>query len=505
MKPTSGLSPHQFPASVNGIGVIGCVAIPLLSVTTGVGRSIDFLVASGLVLFALAIASNRPKSLPHVVIVLYCINRLIRRLLDYSAGEFSQIPPTSLVVPAIAILMGLAAASNWQTLPQSLRKGASYYIAAVLYGSVIGARSGPGMVMDAIGWIAPFGFGLYFAWLRPTVNDISQYTKTFIISAVAAMAYGWIQWLILPEWDEFWIRNCGMGSIGRPYPMRCRFFGPLADPGAAGLTAATATALAIIVPCMSTALRGPLVVFLSISALMTSVRSSWLTAVTMVLSWIFLRRSAGGQSSFIFLAVVMLLVTIILPRLPGSDRILDRMETLSSVTEDGSFQARTEFSAWAIGAVLSHPLGHGLGSTGLAGSRLGNSTLVAFDSGYLQPLFVLGIPGSLLLVLGLYHLVRPVFRSKQLWDRNSQAVQDIAKAFVLGGMLQMAARNVLCSDYALFFWMYVLPVHELLQQSPKYQRGRTLRSRLIFAPGNLPPGPGAENLGPPYLVSGNSP
>lgn len=456
--PAGSEAPRRFPATVAAAGILACLVAAPLMIASGFARPIDALLAFAMILFAILVAQSRPTALPVVVFAYLLSNRLLRRVVDYLAQEYTETPPTSLVVPALGILMGAAVLPHWRSLPASLRRGTHFYFAALAFGALVGVRWGGGMAFELVQWTAPFGFGLYVAWLRPTRAQFHRWVAAFAFLGVAALAYGWVQWLLLPPWDEFWVRNCGMHSIGNPAPMRCRFFGPFAAPGAAAMTGSLMAALLVMVPCVPAGLRWPMAVFLAVSGLATGVRSAALGGVAAAAAWICLRRG-GGARTLVPLGLAFAVGALALPSLPGSEFAMRRLNSLGDISNDGSFRGRVAFSAWAVRQSLERPLGFGLGSSGLGATRLGGGALAAFDSGYVQPLYALGIPGALLLAAALGKLVAPLFTDRFWRGVQTPGLSEIARSIVIGGMVLMLVANLLRHEFACLFWMFVLPAH----------------------------------------------
>lgn len=445
------------PASrLVNVALWGCLLptflLTFLLLRVGQDRGLDILVAVAMFLGVLAIAVRRPSLAVPAVFVVYVSNRLVRRLLDYSLGEFSDFPPTSLVVPALGLALGMIAVARWKTLPPSLRRGALWFALAVAYATVIGAKYRTAAVYEAIGWLSPLGFGLYVVWLRPDLAQIKRWAAVAGVVAAVAMVYGWVQWRLLPPWDRFWVANCGMGSIGHPIAGRCRFFGSFGAMGAAGTTATWAAAWLVMARALPATVRWPVVVFLAVSGLATKVRSSWIQAVAAVGVWLVTSRSRHRGAALFGLVVALGLMLVVVPRVPESEHLMDRAATLGDLRSDGSFRGRVEFTFWAIRESIAKPFGHGMGSTSLAATRTGDGDMSAFDSGYAQPFYAMGLPGTGLLILGLFTMIRPLFVPRAGLGGEQREVLGLARSTIIGFAFAMLVANVLRSDQAMLFW-----------------------------------------------------
>lgn len=435
-----------------GACVIVSTTAAFFLIAIGVGRIFDIFVAWSMILGVMSIADRRLSAVPPVLFLVFCFNRLARRVLDYVQGEYSSLPPTSLVVPALGIMLGAIALSKWRDFPGPLRRGVPLIFAAVVYGAAIGVRQPMGTAFEALNWLSPLGFGLFVAWLRPDIAMVQRWIAAVAVISVASMAYGWIQWMLLPPWEAFWVANCGMTSIGYAEAGAARFYGPFADPGAAGTTSAWVAALIIVARALPMASTWPIVIFLSVSSLATKVRSAWIAAVASLAVWLISGRSKHRIASACGLIIVIIGLSAIVPRLPQGQALIDRAATLGDVNNDGSFKGRLAFTVWAVRASMSQPFGHGLGSASLASVRNGDGGFAAFDSGYMEPLYVLGLPGTVLLVWGLVVMLKPLFGREKWMSGPERDVVALCRAIVVGFAFSMLVTNFLGSEQAFLFW-----------------------------------------------------
>lgn len=456
---------RTIPGSIIALTIVACLAISIASLFLVEARSLDVLIACGMVMMAMISAQGNPSSLVTIALAYMLFNRLLRRLLDWSIQEYSSMPPTSLVIPVIGLLMGLVALVHWKTLPKPVQRGSFLFIAAVAYGCVVGISWGAGMIFEALSWIAPLGFGLYVAWLRPSANQFAYWIGALAVMACLTMFYGWIQWLYLPPWDEFWVRNCGMGSIGIAEATKTRFFGTYGAPGSAAITSVVAASLLIMQNRYGAGVKWPLALFLAVSSLMTAVRSAWLIGAIWICTWMALSRGRDKAKSLLPLLIAIGLAVVIVPLLPGGQKVISRISTLGDVGNDGSFNSRVHFTTWAVTAVLSKPYGYGLGSSGLGSSRMAGGSLVAFDSGYIQPLYALGLPGTILFLASLRHLCGPLFTQPDFSANVPCSMVKIARSMVFAALMAMTVSNFFRNDFAFFFWMCLMAGHTALEST----------------------------------------
>jgi O-antigen ligase len=99
-----------------------------------------------------------------------------------------------------------------------------------------------------------------------------------------------------------------------------------------------------------------------------------------------------------------------LNHLPNSERITNRFSTLSHMQDDESYRGRINIAKAGMAMVLSNPAGFGMGSTGMA-SRVNTgsqyqSESVIMDSGYLEILASVGVPGAICFAAAIFALWR---------------------------------------------------------------------------------------------------
>jgi hypothetical protein len=159
------------------------------------------------------------------------------------------------------------------------------------------------------------------------------------------------------------------------------------------------------------------------------------------------------------LLALMVTVLAILPLLavgPAADRINERLETFTDLTQDKSFEARVEFYQEFASLALYNPVGEGYGSTG-AGTRLSASGVgdlgenAAFDSGILEIPYLLGWPGTVLYIGGLVWILFYVFHGKNSEDLFAVASRGI----VVGTLAQLPFNDKTDGLPGMVLWTFI--------------------------------------------------
>ena len=134
--------------------------------------------------------------------------------------------------------------------------------------------------------------------------------------------------------------------------------------------------------------------------LYSGTRSSFVIPGIFYFVWVILSRNKKMYASL----VVAALAVAVLANVPTNNYQLQRMQTIFKASEDKSYQTRARNRAMITPWILRHPIGGGLGSTGVWGMRFSPGTFLANfppDSGLVRVAVELGWVG-LLIFLNLY-------------------------------------------------------------------------------------------------------
>lgn len=412
------------------------LVLPLLigaasaELSPGMGRQVLILLVLLFPAFLFALSGSR--HLMTYSLFVWAVGPEIRRIDDYMSGEYTSVSVLSLApllasaMTIIPVLRGIGRSEK------SYRRIILCFAAALLYGSVIGlARNGTSFVYDLANYGVPLLLIPYFAVSRFTRADTDKMLSAYANIAVLVSIYGIVQYLTVPAWDAFWMNHVEMNSIGLPEPLEVRVFSTLNSPG----PAAGFLALALTPMILEKKWRGTLswvgVAIVAFCLLTTLVRSAWLMILVMLLVYIATAPSRRKWRTLLQLAVIAMVIAFALPRLPGAEGLSARMETLTSIEEDHSYNERMDLLDTMLPAVMHNPVGQGIGSVG-TGTKLGNDGELGeygiMDNGFVALLLTFGLAGSLFFFGGLGVLGKKIiFRSfgkgpLQLYARLALAV-----------------------------------------------------------------------------------
>jgi O-antigen ligase len=258
-----------------------------------------------------------------------------------------------------------------------------------------------------------------------------------------------VQYLVLPDWDAAWMRDSGIGSVGRPEPLEVRVFGTLNTAGPFGQVMVVLLLIALGTRRISTRVK-VLATGLALVAIgLSLVRAAWLALLLAVVLLVVARRLPLARVVGGSVALALLLAVA---GGPVADAITNRAtETAEAGTQDDSLGDRVAFQASVAPQALRDVVGQGLGSAGIA-SRLADdqaSVVTSFDSGIFETLYTLGsIPGLALLATAATVAVRSFRRALR-----RSAEEAFLAAPLVGLVAGLVFTNTFAGVYGVCLWV----------------------------------------------------
>lgn len=405
------LTRSVFLRSISLAGVLLIVVmIGNLSAKTNLFQELwQLLVVLLLTMIALFIQHIRPIAYLPYLLAVWSVYPELRRLLDWSFNSYSDTPIMALAPFLVSLTMLIPIIKGYKKLSRVSIGVLATAMFVFAYGLIIGLPQYGAMAsgFDFINYLSPLLIVPYVnvSAFHPSARDL--WLKSFTSIAVLVGIYGIIQYFAVPPWDEFWMLQSEMQSIGHPKPMEVRVFATLNSPGPAGVYFSFALAVMVMnKKWRSFGVLGLLIVVFAL--LLTLVRSSWIGLAAMIIAYFMQAKSQNKMKLVVMLAALVIFFQFVLPSLPGSSSITSRFESFGNLSEDTSYQERLAFSTHIAQYISANPLGNGLGSTGLS-AKLNNNALQDFDNGYLNVFYTFGLPGGLLFIgLLLFLLVHTI-------------------------------------------------------------------------------------------------
>jgi len=372
---------------------------------------------------------------------MFFLTPLVRRLADYRGGGFTD-PSPILLGPYLVVILTLI--TLWKYLPKIHRQGGLPFIlsiAGLFFGFLIGLIQLPPISVGIalLEWLVPvlFGFHLFVNW-RDYPSYRQNIQRVFIWGVLIMGIYGIFQYMVAPEWDTFWSINSGMiSSSGKPVPLNIRVWstlnstGPFANVMKAGLLILFTNNKGVLAFAASSAGY--------IAFLLSLVRAAWLGWFVGLLT---LSGSLKANLQMRLIITIMVMAVLVVPLTtiePFSERINERVETLSNLEEDGSAQGRQAIYRRQIGPALTSFIGEGIGSQ-------------KNDSAILDFLLHLGWLGTIFYLGGMLQIMFNLFQGS---ESRSDIFAATSRAIAFSAVIQMLLGPVMLGVNGMILWGFL--------------------------------------------------
>jgi putative inorganic carbon (hco3(-)) transporter len=357
-----------------------------------------------MVLPGIVLALRGSSFLVDYTIFVFVFNREIRRLVDYYNGQFNPLSLISLTPLVMLALLFVSFIGNFKALHPTARQIFLLLLAAIGYGFIIGlSRNGAACIYQGAQYYSTIGLMGYAAIVPATNKQADRWLITAAVAGVLAAAYGWYQYYVIPDWDAFWVKAVGfVGYLGKLESTKMWVYSTFSDRGVCAVYLALA-AIPVFVSSRWRLFMGWPEAALMVSCIFpTMSRGGIIVAALGILLYPILNGGKHAARVIIIAALVVGVFFAVSGSIPGLSGIVKRFESLTHMQDDGSFQGRVVIAQATLPYVLSHPIGFGIGSSGLAERLNGPSTIgVVTDSGWVELISSLGVPGFLLFVAAL--------------------------------------------------------------------------------------------------------
>lgn len=417
------------------------------------------------------------------------LNRGIRRYVDWLAGEFNPLSPISLTPLVISGFIFLVLIQNIKSLPPRVLTIFKFFAVALAMGFAVGIiRNKFAAVYALAEYIAPLSILGCAALARGNELILDRWIKSVGWAALAASVYGWYQYYTIPPWDAFWVRAVGFeGYLGPLVPTKMVVFSTMGERGVLGGFLGFAVIPMIISKRWRNVLGWiPVMVILSV-ILLTFVRSAIITIALATIMFPVLNRGKNTIQIIVLLCVIAVGANVFFQRSTSSSKVAARLQTIGSITEDGSFKGRIEIANYGFASMLKNPLGLGLGSTGLGG-RVNTGAIDTGgggigDNGYFEILFSFGLIGGGCFFYAIYLIWRQVRMLERMGIRAESLM--MFKTLTVTGAVALFASNWLSGPGSVVFCVFAG-----FAAYPKALMDAYLKKRQAEQP--APPAPGAQ-------------
>jgi hypothetical protein len=405
---------------------------------------VNVTVPAGALIVAIILYTRYPISYVEFNLWACFLSPLVRRLIDYQGGTFTN-PSPILLIPYLVVLPAIM--TVFRHPPKLKHQGGFLFIlvfSSLMYGFFIGIINSPfqGVAISSLEWISPviFGWHLVSKWQDyPVYAKIFQ--RAFFWFILLAGAYGIYQFMVAPEWDAFWlthiIEDLDGVTFGNPNPLEIRVWGTMHGPFV--FAVALSAGLLLLLSRKDT-LSVIAIIIGMLSFLLTQVRSSWIGFIV-GLAMLVTSMKQNVQIRLILIIFFVAACVVALSTIDSFAEVIStRVSSLSEGQNDNSAVGRTETYKFILSRSLANLLGDGFSKS--AGG----------DSGLLDILVRLGWLGGLcyfsgLILLAVYPMNCPEMRT-DLFARTTNAI-------VINLIAQVPLGNVISQTQGIILWGFI--------------------------------------------------
>ncbi|TXI81312.1 MULTISPECIES: O-antigen ligase family protein [unclassified Cupriavidus] len=411
----------------------------LVLILLRLGRVVELFYPVGALIVGLVAYRRNPAHYVSFMCWLYFLSPEVRRIADFFNSAYNPISPIQMAPMLVATLSALTVLTHYRVVATRRAFPSLLLTLALLYALVIGIiRNSPASAVFSFAYaMLPIFIGFH---ILATWKHYPAYARalvsTFSWGMLVIGVYGVIQYVVMPPWDAMWMIRSGIGSVGEPFPMSFRVFSTLNSPGplANVLMAGLLFLLAGRGKVVWIGAASGLVVLL-----LTAVRSAWGGAV---IGALYALACIDSRTRIRVIFGIVVVAALSIPMFAFDDfakPVVDRMQSMSSIQNDRSFQVRMQFYESFVAVATSDIAGQGMGSTGV-GTKLDSATSQlgkygVFDSGLMEIPFVMGWPGTVLYVTGLLWMVARAMRRGLMMKSNRLAAAAVGTSVGLLSML----------------------------------------------------------------------
>ncbi|QNV55983.1 hypothetical protein GMA19_01136 [Paenibacillus polymyxa E681] len=447
--------------SMIGMGLLACMlplAIGFVSAKMNPTMSQQGAILLALVFPAFLLAILQSRLLIPYTLAVWAVGPEIRRIADWLEGTYHSVSLLSVAPLLVSSMLIIPVLRGIHQAEKPLTRIVVFFGIELAYGSVVGLfKNGIVFAYDLANYVVPLILLPYLAIKPMKAKELDRLLYSYANIAVLVAIYGIIQYLTVPPWDAFWMNHVEMNSIGVPEPLQIRVFSSMNSPGPCAIF----LAMALVPMLMEKRWRGTLgwigILLTVVCLLITLVRSAWLIAFVMLLAYILSSSSKGKWKTLFQLAIVGLLLYIIVPKLPGAEGLVARMQTLTDIQQDHSYNERLDLLHTMLPAIVGNPVGQGIGSVGI-GTKLDNGgdlgELGIMDNGYIAIFLTFGIFGAFFFFGGLFVIIKRLLARIAARDASQPYIR-LALATWAGAVASLISDNGFPGMRGYLIWMMI--------------------------------------------------
>jgi hypothetical protein len=395
-----------------------------------------------IVLPGFILALNGSSYLVDYTTLVFVFNREIRRLVDFYNHQFNAFSLISVTPLAMLALLFVSFLCRFNILHVRAKQIFLMLLVAIGYGFVIGiTRNGAACIYQGAQYLSTIGLMGFVAVSLADDKTADRWLRTAALAGILAAAYGWYQYFTIPDWDAFWVRQVGFESYlgGQLIPTKMWVFSTFSERGTCAIYMGLVAIPMLVSKRWRAVLGWPEVILVLSCIFITFSRIGIVVAVVGIVLFPILN---GGKNAGRIIIVVALAVGTLFAfsdKIPGVDRMVKRFEILLHIQDDGSFKGRVVIANATWPYALTHPIGFGIGSSGMAGRMNGAQNGLVTDNGWLEIMTSLGLPGFVLFAGALFMLWRYFELLRRLGVRDDYL--GLARTFLVASLVFTWASN----------------------------------------------------------------
>jgi hypothetical protein len=440
-----GLAAFEKPTALPGWAPAAAVlvAFSLLGPALGASVRIPFVVACG----AAGWFAWRRSPGAHVqaMLLLFVFAPFVRRLVDVVAGYDNS--SLMLVGPLAAMLPPLVRLADAFDSPEATRRMGPLFLFAGCVGYAMALTMFQGewmnLARDGAKWLAPLLYALVMIEVGEAGEALDSAADAFVFILPLVGGYGIAQYVLLPDWDRYWMKYAPIMSVGQPEPYLVRTFSTMNGPA----SFATFTALGLLLVWYRKRAWWPQLLALpaALALFLSLYRTAWLSLLAAMAFCLFFKSTRGRTAPLVLgiLAATVVAVTLT----PFGDVIADRLSTFTEGSQDGSARERLEeyVQLWSQPDSSLTGVGFTTVDVGVAGSMAVDGIVIAC---WLSMGIVVGLVCLFALAWALGEVVAQAVRR-----RDADAALLGAFAVFFGVQLPLSA--IVAGESGYLFWTFI--------------------------------------------------
>ncbi|WP_462251656.1 O-antigen ligase family protein [Ekhidna sp.] len=256
---------------------------------------------------------------------------------------------------------------------------------------------------------------------------------------------------------------------------RWRSFGPVGGPAQYGIIMASLACIAGNSFFYKESVKDKvLMAFLFFCFLLAMVYSGTRASFVIIPIFYFIKVIISRNKKLYLTIILGIIGLVILAKVPSNNYQIQRIQSVFKANEDKSYQIRAANRKMITPWILRHPIGGGLGSTGVWGQRFSPGTFLASfppDSGVIRVAVELGWIGLIIFVL-IY--LQAFFKgTKGLWQMETRIHKDKVESIICclpaWGLVEMGQEVAGVFPMSLLFWVFLAIIFTTL----KYEKIET--------------------------------